>query len=243
MNDRTTSATGPPPASATWLYNEFAYTGTDYGDPEEVARYESRMGEIRNFDAEAAEIMHAVGLQPEQTLLELGMGTGWFALRAAGHCQFVHACDISKPMLEYARLRAREAGIQNIAFHHAGFLTYVHDGEPADVVVSQLALHHIPDFWKAVALHRIARAVKPGGVFWLKDVVFGFELGDYERVFDEARESFPPAFREPWVGHVNREFSTQAWIMEGLLERAGFNIESTEEGPLLAVSYLCRKTG
>ncbi|MFO7975438.1 MAG: hypothetical protein R6V12_12480 [Candidatus Hydrogenedentota bacterium] len=47
---------------------------------------------------------------------------------------------------------------------------------------------------------------------------------------------------DPWIDHVNREYSTQSWIMEGLLERAGFSIESTEEAPLLAVSYLCRKT-
>ncbi|MEA3364814.1 MAG: hypothetical protein U9Q79_04155 [Candidatus Hydrogenedentes bacterium] len=62
--------------SRTWLYDEFALPGTDYGDPEEVAQYESRMGEIRDFDAEAADIIHAVELAPEQTLLELGAGTG-----------------------------------------------------------------------------------------------------------------------------------------------------------------------
>ncbi|MFO7976495.1 MAG: class I SAM-dependent methyltransferase [Candidatus Hydrogenedentota bacterium] len=199
------------------------------------------MGELRDFDAEAAEIMKAVEMAPEQTLLELGAGTGWFALRAARHCQFVHACDVSKPMVEYARLRAEKEHITNIAFHCAGFLTYKHKGNPVDVVVSQLALHHIPDFWKAVALSRIDDVLKPGGMFWLKDVVFGFDLADYEHVFNEAHASYPPAFRDPWVGHVNREYSTQAWIMEGLLERAGFRIESRDEAPLLTVSYLCRK--
>ena len=225
----------------TWLYDEFSYTGTDYGDPGEVARYEERMGEIRDFDAEAAEIIDAIGLCREHTLLELGMGTGWFALRAAPHCRLVYACDVSKPMVEYARSRATEQGLRNVAFHHAGFLTYAHEGESVNAVVSQLALHHIPDFWKAIALHRIAATIKPGGLFWLKDVVFGFGIDDYEAVFEESRATLPPAFREPWVGHVNREFSTQDWIMEGLLERAGFGIESAEEGPLLAVSYLCRK--
>lgn len=229
--------TGP----STWLYDEFTYTGTDYGDPAEVARYESRMGQLRDFDAEAGEIMDAVGLSREHTLLEVGMGTGWLALRAARRCRFVYACDVSMSMVEHARSRAEQEHILNIAVHHAGFLTYAHAGSPVDTVVSQLALHHIPDFWKAVALQRIASNLKPRGVFWFKDVVFGFDLADYERVFDEARASFPPAFRDPWVGHVNREYSTQAWIMEGLLERAGFAIESAKDGPLLTVSYLCRK--
>ncbi|MEA3364813.1 MAG: class I SAM-dependent methyltransferase [Candidatus Hydrogenedentes bacterium] len=99
-------------------------------------------------------------------------------MRAATHCRFVHACDVSKPMVEYARLRAEKQHIKNIAFHHAGFLTYMHEGKPVDVVVSQIALHHIPDFWKAVALQRIAEVLKPGGIFWLKDIVFDFDLAD-----------------------------------------------------------------
>ena len=228
---------------ATWQYDEFTYTGTDYGDPEEVAQYEARMSELRDFDVEAGEIMAAIGLAPGHTLLEVGMGTGWFALRAAAHCRQVYACDVSRAMVDHARRRAAREGIGNIAIHHAGFLTYVHEGEPVDAVVSQLAMHHIPDFWKAIALRRIAAALKPGGMFWFTDVVFGFDPGEYEQAFDEALASFPPAFRAPWVGHVNREFSTQSWIMEGLLERAGFRIESAGPGPLLTLSYLCRKTG
>ncbi len=228
---------------ATWQYDEFTCTGTDYGDPEEVSQYEARMSELRDFDVEAGEIMTAIGLAPGHTLLEMGMGTGWFALRAAAHCRFVYACDVSRAMIEHARRRADREGIQNIALHHAGFLTYEHEGGPVDAVVSQLALHHIPDFWKAIALQRIAAALKPGGMFWFKDVVFGFDPGDYTRAFDEALASFPAAFHDPWVGHVNREFSTQSWIMEGLLERAGFRIESVAPGPLLAISYLCRKPG
>jgi SAM-dependent methyltransferase len=57
---------------------------------------------------------------------------------------------------------------------HAGFLTYLHHGDPADVVYSRYALHHLPDFWKAVALDRIHAILRPGGIFRLWDVVFNF---------------------------------------------------------------------
>ena len=34
--------------------------------------------------------------------------------------------------------------------------------------------HHLPDFWKAVALTRIAGMLRPGGIFRLSDVVYSF---------------------------------------------------------------------
>jgi putative AdoMet-dependent methyltransferase len=36
-----------------------------------------------------------------------------------------------------------------------GFLNYEHNGPPLDMIVSNLALHHLPDFWKMIALKRI----------------------------------------------------------------------------------------
>lgn len=53
-----------------------------------------------------------------------------------------------------ASMRAK--GIEAV---EGGFLTYEHEGEPVDLVHTRNALHHLPDFWKAVALARIHRAV------------------------------------------------------------------------------------
>src|SRR5438132_1610888 len=81
-----------------------------------------------------------------------------------------------------ARLEAAAAaGLGNIAFKHGGFLSYQHEGPPADIVTSKFALHHLPDFWKAVALARIHAWLRPGGIFFLRDVVFSFAAGDCAR--------------------------------------------------------------
>ncbi len=37
------------------------------------------------------------------------------------------------------------------------------------------ALHHLPDFWKAIALDRIATFLRPGGVLRLHDLIFDFQ--------------------------------------------------------------------
>ena len=35
-------------------------------------------------------------------------------------------------------------------------LTYEHEGDPPDAVLTRNALHHLPDFWKVAGLERIA---------------------------------------------------------------------------------------
>lgn len=58
----------------------------------------------------------------------------------------------------------------------------IHDaGDPADVVYSRFALHHLPDFWQAIALRRMAETLRPRGVLRLSDVVYDFEPGHAER--------------------------------------------------------------
>lgn len=58
----------------------------------------------------------------------------------------VYAVDISPVMLGFASKKAGSQGMNNIKYCHAGFLTCEHSGEPVDVIISQLALHHLPDF-------------------------------------------------------------------------------------------------
>ena len=52
------------------------------------------------------------------------------------------------------------------------------------------ALHQLPDFWKALALNRIARMLRPGGVLRLRDLIYDFGPGDAEGIF------------RAWFGHA-----------------------------------------
>jgi 2-polyprenyl-3-methyl-5-hydroxy-6-metoxy-1,4-benzoquinol methylase len=56
-------------------------------------------------------------------------------------------------MIAYAKQKAQKDGISNISFLQAGFLSYEHNGSPLDIIVSNLALHHLPDFWKMIGLN------------------------------------------------------------------------------------------
>jgi SAM-dependent methyltransferase len=87
----------------------------------------------------------------------------------------VTAVDISPAMLAFLRHQAAAAAVTNLACVQAGFPSYQHAGPAADAVHTRNALHQLPDFWKAVAMDRIGRMLRPGGVLRLHDLVYDFQ--------------------------------------------------------------------
>lgn len=152
-------------------------------------------------------------------------------------------------MISAMRARAAERRAANFECIQAGFLTYEHRGTPADFVYSRNALHHLPDFWKGVALTRIAAILRPGGILRLRDLVFAFEPDEAEsRIgawFETAAETSLEGWtREELEVHVREEHSTFSWIFEGMIERAGFALEEASYDSLGTFgAYLCVKRG
>ncbi len=155
-----------------WFYDETVQVGTNYQDISNVQAYDMNMAKFRDVKKGATDIIEAIRLGGKHSLLEIGTGTGNFAIEAAKHCNKVYAIDVSSAMIAYAKQKAQTIGISNISFFQAGFLSYEHNGSPLDMIVSNLALHHLPDFWKMIALKRIYKLLKNGGTFYLGDVVF-----------------------------------------------------------------------
>ncbi len=131
-----------------WQYDEMKQVGTDYADPAEAAEWDRKRASLGDVAAGMRRSVARLQLGPDDTVVDIGAGTGNFAIEAARACRKVHAVDVSVAMLECARAKARAAGLANIEYHHAGFLTYEHQDQPAAAVVSMAALHHLPDAWK-----------------------------------------------------------------------------------------------
>ena len=111
----------------------------------------------------------------------------------------------------------------------AGFLTYVHVGDPPDAVFTRNALHHLPDFWKAIALDRLAGLLPPGGVLRLRDLVYSLEPREVDAAISGWLAAAPDDPALGWTApqlaeHVREEHSTFAWLLEPMLERTGFEI-------------------
>jgi ubiquinone/menaquinone biosynthesis C-methylase UbiE len=213
-----------------WFIDELAYAGRENLDAQHVERYDGK--EDARAAAEVA-LLEALGLTRQSLVVEIGAGTGQFTVAVAPRCERVIAVDVSPVMLGRlaGKLAALPAG--HVDLVNAGFLSYEHAGRPADVVYSRLALHHLPDMWKALALERMRRMLRPGGVLRLADVVFAFAPGEAEERIEAWCATGGDDVADGWTRaeleeHVRDEHSTFTWLLEPMIERSGFAIEQAE---------------
>jgi SAM-dependent methyltransferase len=202
-----------------WEFDELSHAGQEHLDATYVAGYDEKSP--RDWSEDVAELQ-ALGIGTSSTVVDLGAGTGTFAEAIAAHVRRVVAVDVSEPMVA----KIRERGIEAV---QAGFLTYEHRGEPPDAVMTRNALHHLPDFWKALALSRIAEMLRPGGVLLLRDLAFSFAPHEARCSIQAWLDSAPTYPARGWTSgqlaeHVRTEHSTFTWLLEPMLERAGFEI-------------------
>lgn len=225
-----------------WQYDEMKQVGIDYSDLAEVERYDARHSRFRDVDK--INESNTLAVQKQHVVMDLGAGTGAFAIKAAQQCQKVYAVDVSRIMLDVARRKAQAEALANITFCHGGFLTYAHADDPVDFIVTSIALHHLPDFWKAVALRRINGMLKQGGRLFLSDVVFAAE--NYEANISRWLATLADLGGRELAAevemHIREEYSTLTWIMEGLLARAAFRIDDMEYQEGVWATYVCTKT-
>ncbi|MER6948492.1 class I SAM-dependent methyltransferase [Nonomuraea sp. NPDC000554] len=227
-----------------WMIDELAYAGPEHLDPSFVARYDRKQG--YPDPSEDLTVLGEHGVDDSAVVVDLAAGTGQFTLAAARRFRRVVAVDVSPAMQGFLQGRAADAGLSNIDFVRAGFLSYEHVGPPVDAVYTRNALHQLPDFFKAIALDRISGLLRPGGVLRLRDLIYDFQPTEAEAVFDRwfAWATTNPAEGytvEEYAEHVRTEFSTFRWLLEPMITAAGFRIvQSSFHGSVFG-TYTCIK--
>ena len=225
-----------------WQYDEMSFSGVKFNKEEFADKHHEK---LRDYKKEAEERIKLLALGNESVIIDMGCGTGAFAIHAADYFRKIYAVDVSEAMIKHARKKAKELDIENIEFCHGGFLTYKHKDEPVNGIISTLALHHLPDFWKQIGLKKLAQMLKPEGKFLLFDVVFSFDPKDYEsnivRFIQFMSEQMGGGMKKELETHIRQEFSTFDWVMEGMLEKTGFVIEKADYKEGFFATYMCEK--
>ena len=219
-----------------WYPDERDNAGREHLDAAYVAGYDAK---ARLDFGHTLELLREHGLGPGATLVDLGCGTGLLTAAAASEARRVVGVDVSPAMLEVARLRSD--AVEWIA---AGFLTYEHTGDSPQLVHSRNALHHLSDFWKGVALARIHDLLAPRGVLVLRDLVYDFEPAVADRRIEGWLARAAPTPAKGWTRgelaeHVRAEHSTFSWLLEVLLEHAGFEILERDVHGGIYATYVC----
>jgi ubiquinone/menaquinone biosynthesis C-methylase UbiE len=229
-----------------WFFDELAHAGREHVATRYVAAYD-RKADSDAVAAEEVALLRKLGLNGRSTLVDLGAGTGALAVAAASHCRRVVAVDASSAMLDVLKSKIAQRAVDNVEAVQAGFLSYEHEGDAPDFVYSRNALHHLPGFWKALALERIAHLLKPGGTLRLRDLVFAFDACEADRFIGAWLETAAERPEEGWTRsefeeHLREEHSTFSWLLEPMLERAGFEIREASYGSArIYAAYICVK--
>jgi SAM-dependent methyltransferase len=127
---------------------------------EHAARFDEKAAEYDDGGSSEYEacrdlvIEHAAPMEDE-TVLDLGCGTGAIALALAGSARRVIGRDVSEGMLEQARTKAEEEGITNVEFGEGSFRGPNVEGD-VDVVTSNFAMHHVDDGAKRGTIATVA---------------------------------------------------------------------------------------
>ncbi|MEM7129026.1 MAG: class I SAM-dependent methyltransferase [Chloroflexota bacterium] len=207
-----------------YIFNEFRHQSVDFTDEKLVAEYDSK--QLATIE-DGRELAKELGIEAQHRVIEFGPGTGALSIAMSEICTHVYAVDTSQPMLAFIKKSAADQKVRNLSTHHAGFLSYEHENEAVDFIITKFAFHHLPDMWKAVALTRMNAMLKLGGRLYIEDVIFSFEPHRYQTVLDSWIEQVTQRSgwsRDDFEVHVNEEYSTFSWILEGMIRDAGFRL-------------------
>lgn len=110
-------------------------------------------------------------LTPNDSVLELGCGTGTTALELAPNTRQILATDYSEEMIAIGLARARVKGVTNAHFRSCTLDDPELVRESFDVVLAMNLLHLLDDI--PARLGRIRELVRPGGLFISKTPCIG----------------------------------------------------------------------
>ena len=95
-----------------------------------------------------------------------------------------------------------------------------------------------------MALARLFNAIKPGGLLFLRDVVFTCKPDGVERNVEQWGDFLLKNHgysRDEFATHVRDEHSTFGWVIEGLIKEAGFVLEAADYTAPVYGAYRARK--
>ena len=166
--------------------------------------------DIANFSAGNGDPVTPAGLQPGETVLDLGSGGGldcFLAARQVGEQGRVIGVDMTAEMLIKARGNAERLGVKNVEFREGLLESLPVEDNSVDVVISNCVINLSPD--KPRVFAEIFRTLKPGGRMSVADSVTN-------RPVCAAQRDNP----EDWCGCVSGSLPYEEYVAE--LSKAGF---------------------
>ncbi|HXP18250.1 MAG TPA: class I SAM-dependent methyltransferase [Streptosporangiaceae bacterium] len=120
-----------------------------------------------------AAVLAAVTVRPGDQVVDLGCGTGQLSLPLAERGARVLAVDVSPPMVQRLKERARERSVPGLDCLAAPIENLSLPAGSVDLIVTSYALHHLRDADKDRLVAAAYHWLRPGGRLLVADMMFG----------------------------------------------------------------------
>lgn len=156
-------------------------------------------------------------LKPTDSVVEFGCGTGGTSILHSPFVQKILSTDISGKMIDIAKQRGADAGVDNVEFRQTSVQELDLPPNSQDVVLGLSILHLLPQ--REEAMRKVHSWLKPGGLFVTSTICAG-DMGASARfVF---RTILPIGKFFGFLPTVNS--FTKAELKESF-EKTGFDVE------------------
>jgi len=115
----------------------------------------NRTGEVMLAPKVEARLLQAGSLQPTDSVLEIGTGSGFMAALLARHAQRVVSCEIRADLAAFARSNLARAGFKQVIVEHCNGLDAVAGAARFNLIVLSGSVSFVPD--------SVLQALSPGG--------------------------------------------------------------------------------
>ena len=137
-----------------------------------------------------ARLREILAPRPGERVLEVGPGTGYYALQAARWLEpggTLEVLDLQQEMLDQVTRRARMSGIANVVATRGDARALPYPDGAFDAAYLAVVLGEVPD--QRAALRELARVLRPGGRLVVGEVFPDFHMVPFGALKERAEEA------------------------------------------------------
>ena len=204
----------------------------------------------RDQQVDARKYIDQLEVDRNSLVVDLGCGEAKFLAAISSGIRKGIGIDASVHMLASARRSLTDQDIRNVELVHADFREFDMGFEVADAVMSNYAIHHVPDVGKEEVFRRIHATLRPGGVFQLEDDSFNFPREEFEEHVPEIMVQWERHFGpEGWKFMKEKlagdDFEHTPFLddLTRMIESSGLTVNNIVKHGLNGAEITARKPG
>lgn len=194
---------------------------------EQVSRENEGFNIHENYEEALDMTLHWVNPVPEETGLDIGIGTGNLAARFSKQGVVMKGVDQSMEMLKQCDIKHPD-----IETKLGNFLALPYMDGSFDFIVTSYALHHLTDDQKVMALVEMKRVLKAGGRICLTDLMFENQQTKHE-YYQMLRQQKKPEI----IDAVEDEYFADRSVLLHWFNRNGYVTECKQLNDILHMVY------